>query len=89
MSLDCVAEVGMSIETGTAAAMTLPASAGAVAGDEWAGEGTLVLIVESSALTLCVEALDAQPVRRSKATAADAKHLRRPLVELVIRSNQF
>lgn len=82
VSLDCMSELGISMDIGTEAAMTSADETGAATVD---GDVLRVSIVVSRALTVCVEAVDAQPVRSSKATAAEAKHLRRPLVELVIR----
>ena len=69
MSLDCLPTDGMSIDMGTDAPMT-----GAVGAASGVGgvDGAAVSVMTSRAVTAWVEALEAQPVRSSKVTAADA-----------------
>lgn len=84
---------GRLMDTGAEAGVTsCDGDAGAEATAESLGdagtEATAVSLTDAGVPTLCDGALVPQPVRSSKATAADANwHLRRALVELVIRSS--
>src|SRR5919205_4532668 len=92
-SSDSMPAVGTLTEIGSDAGRTFNAAgagdadgaAVCVAADDWTGDAG-VAVAAAGAATDCTEALVAQPVRSSTATAADPNwHLRRALIELVIR----